>query len=112
MVSQATSAQTSSSIQVVSSHSSLGLPNPPSAISNIKGFVPIELTYLNYLTWKKVFLAVLKSHNLLPLVDGSIPCLSSTNDGYRLWISCDTITLSWINVILSPPVLDHFSIIA
>nr|XP_009757350.1 PREDICTED: uncharacterized protein LOC104210211 [Nicotiana sylvestris] len=104
--SSSTQTQTSSPNQTTSTQSSLGLPNPPPTISNIKGFVPIELTYLNYLTWKKVFLIVLKSHNLLSLVDGSIPCPTSTHDEYRLWIQCDTITLSWINVTFSPPVLD------
>ncbi|KAK6778084.1 hypothetical protein RDI58_024802 [Solanum bulbocastanum] len=75
MVSQTTFAQTSSSIQVVSSQSFLGF---------------------SYRSKKP------QSSSL----DGSIPCPSSTHDEYRLWIQCDTITLSWINDTLSPPVLD------
>nr|XP_009788984.1 PREDICTED: uncharacterized protein LOC104236699 [Nicotiana sylvestris] len=86
--------------------SSLGLSILPPAVSNIKGFVPVKLTYINYLTWKKVFLTVLKSHNLLSLVDGIVPCLSQDNADYKLWIQCDTIAMSWINAILSPAVLD------
>ncbi|KAH0650658.1 hypothetical protein KY290_031521 [Solanum tuberosum] len=43
----------SSSTQQTLNQSSLGLLVPPPTISNIKGFVPIELTYVNYPTWKK-----------------------------------------------------------
>ncbi|XP_019251350.1 PREDICTED: uncharacterized protein LOC109230290 [Nicotiana attenuata] len=96
----------SETITSSSTQSSLGLPLPPPTVSNIKGFVPIELTYLNYLTWKKVFLTVLKSHNLLSIIDGSIPYPSVDHPEFKLWTQCDTITMSWINATLSPPVLD------
>ncbi|KAH0641921.1 hypothetical protein KY290_033536 [Solanum tuberosum] len=88
------------------SQSTLGLPTPPPTISNIKGFVTIELTYVNYLNWKKVFLTVLKSHNLLSLFDGTVPCPPPEHADFRLWIQCDTIALSWINATLSSAVLD------
>jgi len=88
------------------SQSTLGLPTPPPTISNIKGFVPIELTYVNYLNWKKVFLTVLKSHNLLSLFDGTVPCPPPEHADFRLWIQCDAITLSWINATLSSAILD------
>lgn len=92
--------------QTAINQSSLGLLNPHPTIFNIKGFVPIELTYVNYLTWKKVFLIVLKIHNLLSLVDGTIPCPSPEYTDFRLWTQCDTIALSWINATLSSAVLD------
>ncbi|XP_019228395.1 PREDICTED: uncharacterized protein LOC109209554 isoform X3 [Nicotiana attenuata] len=96
----------SSTTQTTMTQSSLGLPIPPPTVSNIKGFVPVELTYINYLTWKKIFLTVLKSHNLLSLVDGTVSCPSQNHEDYKLWIQCDTIAMSWINATLSPAALD------
>nr|XP_009763441.1 PREDICTED: uncharacterized protein LOC104215353 [Nicotiana sylvestris] len=96
----------SSSTQTAMNQSSLGLPIPPPTVSNIKSFVRIELTYVNYLAWKRVFLTVLKSHNLLSLVDGTIPCLSSDHADYKLWIQCNIIAFSWINATLSSIILD------
>ncbi|XP_060211614.1 uncharacterized protein LOC132639150 [Lycium barbarum] len=84
----------------------LVLPLQPPSISNIKNFVPLELTYLNYLTWKKVFKPFLRSQNLLNLVEGSVPCPELTHPQYTLWIQCDTTAHSWINATLSPSILD------
>jgi len=95
-----------SSTQQTLNQSSLGLPVPPPTISNIKGFVPIELTYVNYPTWKKVFVTVLKSYNLLSIVEGKILCPSPNHEEYKLWIQCDTIALSWINATLLTAILD------
>nr|CAD1822753.1 unnamed protein product [Ananas comosus var. bracteatus] len=82
------------------------LPDKVPSISNIKHFVPVELTFLNYLTWKKMFQTFLKSQKCFDLVEGLITRPPSTDSEFDHWTQCDTTVHSWINASLSSSVLE------
>ncbi|GAA0164146.1 hypothetical protein LIER_43672 [Lithospermum erythrorhizon] len=84
---------------------SLNLPNLSSTI-NVKNSISIELTYTNYLNWKKVFTIFLGSQKLFPFVDGSFPPPDSSHPEYYSWVQYDELVHSWINAMLSYPVLE------
>ncbi|GAA0153071.1 hypothetical protein LIER_37618 [Lithospermum erythrorhizon] len=73
---------------------------------NIKNSVPIELTYTNYLNWKKIITKFLGSQKLLPLVDGTLPRPDDDHPQLENWIQCDDLVQSWIHAILSLPLLE------
>ncbi|GAA0184558.1 hypothetical protein LIER_31846 [Lithospermum erythrorhizon] len=61
-------------------HTITNRPPPPliyppiNTTINVKNSVALELTYTNYLNWKKVIRKFLGSKKLLSLVDGTLPC--------------------------------------
>ncbi|KAL3533597.1 hypothetical protein ACH5RR_007118 [Cinchona calisaya] len=84
----------------------LSIPSHVPEISNIKIFIPLELTYTNFLTWKRLFTTFLKSQNMLAIVDGSLPCPEPSDESYDLWVQCDITVHSWINASLSLTILE------
>ncbi|GAA0152880.1 transmembrane signal receptor [Lithospermum erythrorhizon] len=90
-------------------------PNPPftplnlpslTHTLNVKNSVPIELTYTNYLNWKKIITKFLGSKKLLPLIDGTLPRPDDDHPQLENWIQCDDLVQSWIHATLSLPVLE------
>jgi hypothetical protein len=71
----------------------------------------------SYLNWVSHFMPILKSHDLMGLVDGSEPCppkhvvdeagkaTDEINPEYSLWQKKDQCLLSWFNTTLSDSVL-------
>lgn len=82
---------------------------------NITGMVPTKLNCQNYITWRSLFIRVLKRFKLLGLVNGTDLCpspLVSDSSGSRvlnsmfdLWCECDQILMIWINSTLSKDLL-------
>lgn len=62
----------------------------------------------NYLTWRTQFLAFLKSHDKLGMVDDSIPAPAkalldgAANPAYEHWSKSDTAILYWLMLHISP----------
>lgn len=81
--------------------------------------MPIKLDQGNYHVWRSLFLPILRSHNLLGLVDGSTPCppqfligsdgklSTEVNPKYSEWIVKNQHLLSWINATLSETKLPY-----
>ncbi|GAA0163232.1 hypothetical protein LIER_19146 [Lithospermum erythrorhizon] len=63
---------------------------------NVKNSISIELTYTNYLNWKKVFIIFLGSQRLFRFVDGTLPRPDPTHP-YSTWVQYDELVHSWIN---------------
>ncbi len=69
----------------------------------------------SYLKWLSIFLPVLRSNELLGIIDGTEPCppkyltneqgQDTPNPEYSIWIKKDQHLLSWINASLSVKVL-------
>lgn len=90
-------------------------------LQNINNFVPIKLTKANYLTWKTLFLPILKRFHLLGMVDGSSPCpsqfvvligedglvVTTLNPDYELWQLMDQTVLMWLNATISDSLLPY-----
>ena len=80
-------------------------------VQNITGMVPTKLSRLNYITWRSLFIPVLKRFKLLGLVTGTdlcppqFVCDSSgsrvSNPEFDLWCERDQILMIWINSTLS-----------
>ena len=84
-------------------------------IPNISPFISIKLDGTNYLQWTSQFLPILRSYDLLSIVDGSEVCPSKhlvtaegkqdANPAYVLWNKKDQLVLSWLIATLTPNVL-------
>ncbi|KAB2618580.1 hypothetical protein D8674_014449 [Pyrus ussuriensis x Pyrus communis] len=84
-------------------------------VQNISGMVATKLNRHNYITWRSLFLPVLKRFKLLGLVTGSDVCPSqvlldssgsrSLNPAYEAWCERDQILMIWINSTLSEDLL-------
>ncbi|GAV87102.1 UBN2_3 domain-containing protein, partial [Cephalotus follicularis] len=61
-------------------------------------FITIKLNHTNYLLWKTQLTPILKTYNLLDLVNGTEP-------SYLSWCQRDQLVLSWINASLSESTL-------
>jgi hypothetical protein len=97
----------------MASSSSSAIPTftPP----NLAQFVHIKLDGPNYLPWLSQLVRVLKSHDLMGIVDGSEPCPPQflvddqgkevSNPAHSVWMKRDQYVLSWINVHLNESVL-------
>jgi transposase InsO family protein len=84
---------------------------------NLTPLVSLKLEGPNYITWSFTVVPILKSHDLMGIVDGSEPCppqyLPSTadkedvsvNPAFSLWVKKDQFILSWINITLAESVL-------
>ncbi|KAJ0098197.1 hypothetical protein Patl1_28420 [Pistacia atlantica] len=91
--------------------------NPSFIIPNITSLVSIKLERPNYLNWTTRFIPVLRSHDLLSIVDGSEVCpsqylvdsdgkvTSDINPAYLVWQKKDQFILAWLNATLSEKVL-------
>ncbi|KAK2984661.1 hypothetical protein RJ640_006644 [Escallonia rubra] len=90
--------------------------NNSTAIPNLQHFTTIKLTTSNYLLWQTQLMPILRSNNLLGLVDGTEPCpppeiiidgsnVKTPNPAYKQWLDRDQYVLSWINISLSEAVL-------
>ncbi|KAM1108383.1 hypothetical protein ACFX2B_004977 [Malus domestica] len=92
---------------------------PPSiamiTVQNIAGMVPTKLNRHNYITWRSLFLPVLKRFKLLGLLTGDDPCpppcvrdssgSQIPNSAYELWCERDQILTIWINSTLAEDLL-------
>ncbi|KAM2560809.1 hypothetical protein TB1_011945 [Malus domestica] len=77
--------------------------------------VPTKLTRHNYITWRSLFLPILKRFKLLGLVNGTDICPSQfvcdstctrvLNPAYDVWCDRDQILMIWINSTLSEDLL-------
>lgn len=84
-------------------------------LSNFTQLIYVKLDGSNYLVWLAQFLAILRSHDLLGLVDGSKPFppqylsntqgSSSLNPTFISWTKRNQYLLSWINATLFEKVL-------
>jgi hypothetical protein len=84
------------------------LPNFPTSVST-------KLDESNYIGWLNVIIPMLKSHDMMGIVDGSNPCppelitdvqgKSVPNPDYSLWVRNDQFLLCWLNLTLSEFVL-------
>ncbi|KAA8547071.1 hypothetical protein F0562_003500 [Nyssa sinensis] len=84
---------------------------------NITSFVSVKLDGTNYLNWTTQFIPILRSHDLLGIVDGSEPCpvqfatddkdkpTSIVTTDYLVWQKKDQFILAWINATLTEKVL-------
>ena len=81
---------------------------------NITPLISIKLDGTNYLQWVSQFLPILRSYDLLSIVDGSEVCPDKhtiagekqvKNPEYVLWYKKDQLALSWIIATLTPNVL-------
>ncbi|GAV92139.1 UBN2 domain-containing protein, partial [Cephalotus follicularis] len=79
-------------------------------------FITIKLNHTNYLLWKTQLTPILKTYNLLDLVNSTEPCPPTTiinakdnsptpNPAYLSWCQRDQLVLSWINASLSESTL-------
>jgi hypothetical protein len=100
---------------MASSSSSTPAPTSAFTLPNLTHFPSIKLEGPNYLAWTTQLSPILKTHDLMGIVDGSEPCppqfllndegKESLNPAYSIWQKKDQYVLSWINVHLSDPVL-------
>ncbi|KAJ0045806.1 hypothetical protein Pint_06093 [Pistacia integerrima] len=84
--------------------------NPSFIIPNITSLVSVKFEGPNYLNWTTQFILVLRSHDLLSIVDGSEVCpaqylidsdgkvTSDINPAYLVWQKKDQFILTWLNV--------------
>ncbi|KAF5464757.1 hypothetical protein F2P56_014809 [Juglans regia] len=79
---------------------------------NVAHLETIKFDGSNYLSWLSLIVPILRSYDLMGIVDGSDPCppklLPSTSDinpAYSLWVKKDQFILSWLNASLSESVL-------
>ena len=83
----------------------------------INHLISVKLDGSNYLGWVSKFLPVLRSNDLLGIVDGSEPCppkflvdsngqtTSTADPKFLLWNKKDLYLLSWLNATLSETIL-------
>lgn len=86
-------------------------------IQNINQLVPIKLKKDNFLTWKSLFLPVLKSFDLIDHVDGSVAAPAefiqgpdstrTSNPEYKSWQQTDQMILIWLNATISESYLPY-----
>jgi hypothetical protein len=81
-------------------------------IPNISHLISIKLDGTNYLQWTSQFLPILRSYDLLSIVDGSELCPTKhteekqiVNPAYVLWNKKDQLVLSWLIATLTSNVL-------
>jgi len=83
---------------------------------NLTPLVSLKLEGPNYIPWSFTIIPILKSHELMGIVDGSEPCPSqflpptpdkegALDPAYSLWVKKDQFILSWLNITLSENVL-------
>ncbi|GAV57564.1 UBN2_3 domain-containing protein [Cephalotus follicularis] len=112
--SSTTNSPTISSTQI--SPATQPLQTIPSFTPNLQHFITIKLNHTNYLLWKTQLTPILKTYNLLDLVNGTEPCPPTTiinakdnsptpNPAYLSWCQRDQLVLSWINASLSESTL-------
>jgi len=75
----------------------------------------VKLDEGNYIGWLSVIVSILKSHEMMGIVDGSNPCppqfvtdaegKNVPNPDYSLWVRQDQLFLGWLNITLSESVL-------
>ncbi|RXH88411.1 hypothetical protein DVH24_000010 [Malus domestica] len=91
-------------------------PPPATALVNMSSpmttIVNIKLDRTNYTLWLAQILPILKSHDLMGYVDGSVVCPSkhlagstTVNPAYISWMQQDQMILSWNNGSLTSSVL-------
>jgi hypothetical protein len=89
-------------------NSIISLPNFPTSFS-------VKLDEGNYMVWLSVIVQILKSHEVMGIVDGSNPCppqfvtdaegKNVPNPAYSLWVRQDQLLLGWLNITLSESIL-------
>jgi hypothetical protein len=87
----------------------------PYSLPNYSQFPSLKLDEGNYMMWHSLVVPILKSHDLLSIVDGSESCPPQLirddegkeipNPAHALWIKKDQFLLSWINISLSEAIL-------
>ena len=99
----------------IMANSSSSSSTPPFSIPSIAHLISIKLDRSNYLLWVSQFLPVLRSHDLLGIVDGIETCPTKLvknskgediiNPEFTIWNKKDQYLLSWLNATLSNSVL-------
>ncbi|KAF9667292.1 hypothetical protein SADUNF_Sadunf15G0007400 [Salix dunnii] len=89
----------------------------PFIFPNLNHLISVKLDGSNYLSWVSQFLPVLRSNDLLSIVDGSETCPSKflvdsngkptleLDPKFTLWTKKDQYLLSWLNATLSETIL-------
>ncbi|KAF9672885.1 hypothetical protein SADUNF_Sadunf11G0091000 [Salix dunnii] len=89
----------------------------PFIFPNLNHLISVKLDGSNYLSWVSQFLPVLRSNDLLSIVDGSETCPSKflvdsngkptleLDPKFTLWTKKDPYLLSWLNATLSETIL-------
>jgi hypothetical protein len=84
---------------------------------NLTHLVSLKLEGPNYITWSFTVIPILKSHDLMGIVDGSELCPpqflpstankeeASVNLAFSLWVKKDQFILNWINITLAESVV-------
>jgi hypothetical protein len=95
--------------------SSSAAPVPMLQLPNLSQNNGFKLDDSNYLLWLSQVVPILKSHELMGIVDGSEPCPPTTltdaegkevqNPDFSAWNRRDQLLLSWINMSLTESVL-------
>jgi hypothetical protein len=98
-----------------SSSSETPVSVPAFTLPNLTHFTSIKFEGPNYLAWTTQLAPILKTHDLMGIVNGSEPCPPKflpgddskevLNTAYSIWQKKDQYVLSWINVHLSELVL-------
>jgi hypothetical protein len=90
---------------------------PTFVAPNITPFLSVKLDETNYLGWTSTLMPILRTHDLLSIVDGSESCppqfvpdaegnpTSTLNPEYYIWQKKDQFTLAWLNTTLTDKVL-------
>jgi hypothetical protein len=104
------------SSSLTKAHSSSDIKSVISNLPNTTQFNIVKLDGPNYLAWVSQFLPIIRSYELMGLVDGSEPCLpkflttaetneQTFNPAYVLWQKRDQHLLSWILCSLEPALI-------
>ncbi|KAM2672155.1 hypothetical protein EV1_007888 [Malus domestica] len=94
---------------------SLLTPIASITVQNVVGMVPTKLNRQNYITWRSLFLPILKRFKLLGLINGEDPCPLEfirdssgsriLNPDYEAWCERDQILTIWIHSTLAEDLL-------
>jgi hypothetical protein len=108
-------ADSGSSSKISSPSASVDAPLFTSTLPSAPQVVGIKLDGPNYLAWVAQFMPILRTHEVLGIVDGSESCPpkflrdssdpNGVNPAYAVWQKKDQLVLSWILCSLSPTIL-------
>ncbi|PIA65552.1 hypothetical protein AQUCO_00100800v1 [Aquilegia coerulea] len=112
----ASSGSSSSSTMTSSSSSSSGTTSLNVSLPSFANLVSVRLDRHNYLLWLGQIVPALNCHDLFKFVDGSYPTplqfvtsadgkTQELNPSFLSWKRHDQLVLSWINAMLTEPVL-------
>ncbi|GAA0165491.1 hypothetical protein LIER_20884 [Lithospermum erythrorhizon] len=92
----------------MAANNTLVLPTIVPNTLNIRNFVSTKFTFDTFLTWRKGFAQLLRTHNMIGIVNGTVKCPAATHSQYSIWRECNELIQSWIIATLSPSILETF----